>query len=170
MNSQQKFPLAAVTAVPNDILSRTNQDSQQNFPLVAVAGAPYDILSSTNQDPLQNFPLVPVAAAPNDILSWTNQDCRESVLFNSWGVLYRFQVCSSHVEIMEIPHPITQSTVAQKGQTVTTMWRTLRPNKEDRVAKLEWSANGGLGRVVMGKVGLTFLVQEEPAFFISFIF
>jgi len=46
--------------------------------------------------------------------------------------------------------------VAQNGQTVTTLWRTLRPNKEDRVAKLEWSANGGLGRVVMGKVGLTF--------------
>lgn len=31
-------------------------------------------------------------AAADDILSWTNQDCRESVLFNSWGVLYRFQV------------------------------------------------------------------------------
>ena len=30
--------------------------------------------------------------ASNDILSWTNQDPRESVLFNSWGVLYRFQV------------------------------------------------------------------------------
>jgi hypothetical protein len=34
-----------------------------------------------------------MAAAPSDdILSWTNQDARESVLFNSWGVLYRFQV------------------------------------------------------------------------------
>jgi hypothetical protein len=40
----------------------------------------------------QNFPLAAVAAAPNDILSWTNQDARESLLFNSWGVLYRFQV------------------------------------------------------------------------------
>lgn len=28
----------------------------------------------------------------NDILSWTNQDARESVLFNAWGILYRFQV------------------------------------------------------------------------------
>jgi len=65
---------------------------------------------------------------------------------------------------------MTQSTVAQNGQTVTTLWRTLRPNKEDRVAKLEWSANGGLGRVVMGKVGLTFLVQEETPFFLLFIF
>ena len=145
-------------------------NSQQNFPRAAVAAAPNDILSWTNQNSQQNLPLVAVAAAPNDILSWTNQDSREGVLFNSWGVLYRFQVCSSHVEIMEITHPITQSTVAQNGQTVTTMWRTLRPNKEDRVAKLEWSANGGLGRVVIGKVGLAFLVQEEPPFFISFIF
>jgi len=32
------------------------------------------------------------------------------------------------------------------------MWRALRPNKEDRIAKLEWAPNGGLGRVVMGKV------------------
>ena len=28
----------------------------------------------------------------NDVLSWTNQDGRESILFNSWGILYRFQV------------------------------------------------------------------------------
>jgi hypothetical protein len=34
----------------------------------------------------------PYPAATDDILSWTNQDTRESVLFNSWGVLYRFQV------------------------------------------------------------------------------
>lgn len=78
-------------------------------------------------------------------------------------------VCIACGHYGEIAHPITQSTVAQNGQTVTTMWRTLRPNKEDRVAKLEWSANGGLGRVVMGKVGLAFIVQEEPPFFISFI-
>ena len=75
--------------------------------------------------------------------------------------------CGNHGEIA---HLITQSTVAQNGQTVTTMWRTLRPNKEDRVAKLEWSANGGLGRVVMGKVGLTSIVQEEPPFLILFSF
>lgn len=70
----------------------------------------------------------------------------------------------------QIAHPIPQSTVAQNGQTVTTMWRTLRPNKEDRVAKLEWSANGGLGRVVMGKVSLTFLMQEKPLFFSDCLF
>jgi len=34
------------------------------------------------------------------------------------------------------------------------MWRALRPNREDRIAKLEWSPNGGLGRVIMGKVYL----------------
>ena len=32
------------------------------------------------------------STSSNDILSWTNQDPRESVLFNSWGVVYRFQV------------------------------------------------------------------------------
>jgi len=96
-------------------------------------------------DSQQNFPLAAVAAAPNDILSWTNQDARESVLFNSWGVLYKFQ-----------------STVGQNGQTITTMWRTLRPNKEDRVAKLEWAANGGLGRVVMGKNALRMADLARP--------
>jgi hypothetical protein len=33
------------------------------------------------------------------------------------------------------------------------MWRTLKPGREDRIAKLEWAPNGGLGRVIMGKVG-----------------
>jgi hypothetical protein len=44
------------------------------------------------------------------------------------------------------------------------MWRTLRPNKEDRIAKLEWAPNGGLGRVVMGKVSNTFLVGGNIQF------
>lgn len=44
-----------------------------------------------------------------------------------------------------------QTTTAPNGHSVTTMWRALRPNKEDRIAKLEWASNGGLGRVVMGK-------------------
>ena len=38
----------------------------------------------------------PGPSASNDVLSWTNQDPRESVLFNSWGVLYRFQVRVIH--------------------------------------------------------------------------
>lgn len=32
------------------------------------------------------------STASSEVLSWTNQDPRESQLFNSWGVLYRFQV------------------------------------------------------------------------------
>ncbi|KAF8232428.1 hypothetical protein L208DRAFT_1436264 [Tricholoma matsutake] len=75
-----------------------------------------------------------MSTASDDVLSWTNQDPRESQLFNSWGVLYRFQ-----------------TVVSPSGQSVTTLWRAIRPNKEDRVAKLEWSATGGLGRVVIGK-------------------
>jgi len=43
----------------------------------------------------------PIQSAPtDDILSWTNQDSRESVLFNSWGVLYRFQVCVLFVDLV----------------------------------------------------------------------
>ncbi|EEB93758.1 hypothetical protein MPER_07549 [Moniliophthora perniciosa FA553] len=85
-----------------------------------------------------------VAAAPDDILSWTNQDPRESQLFNSWGLLYRFQ-----------------TTVSANGTSVTTLWRAIRSNKEDRVAKLEWAANGGLGRIVMGKVRVTTASQHS---------
>lgn len=70
----------------------------------------------------------------NDVLSWTNQDLRESLLFNAYGVLYRFQ-----------------TTAQPNGQSVTTLYKVIRPNKEDRVAKLEWSANGLLGRAVIGK-------------------
>ncbi|KJA14913.1 hypothetical protein HYPSUDRAFT_149793 [Hypholoma sublateritium FD-334 SS-4] len=86
----------------------------------------------------------------NDVLSWTNQDSRESALFNSWGVVYRFQ-----------------TTVAHNGQSLTTMWRTLRPNKEDRIAKLEWGPNGGLGRVMLGKQALRMsdLVRPDPAIY-----
>ncbi|KAG5648666.1 hypothetical protein DXG03_000012 [Asterophora parasitica] len=84
---------------------------------------------------------------PDDILSWTNQDPRESQLFNSWGVLYRFQ-----------------TSVSNSGQSVTTLWRAIRPNKEDRVARLEWSNNGGLGRVIVGKNTLPMadLVIPDP--------
>ena len=38
------------------------------------------------------------------------------------------------------------------GVSVTTLWKAIRANKEDRVAKLEWAPNGGLGRAVIGKV------------------
>jgi len=74
------------------------------------------------------------SASADDILSWTNQDPRESQLFNSWGVQYRFQTAAS-----------------TSGKSVTTLWRMIRPNKEDRVAKFEWSSSGGLGRITIGK-------------------
>ncbi|KIY49548.1 hypothetical protein FISHEDRAFT_58416 [Fistulina hepatica ATCC 64428] len=85
---------------------------------------------------------------PSDVLSWTNADPRESKLFNSWGVLYRFQ-----------------TTISANGSSVTTLWRAIRANKEDRVAKLEWASNGGLGRVIMGKNTLPMadLVRPDPS-------
>ncbi|PFH52874.1 hypothetical protein AMATHDRAFT_1912 [Amanita thiersii Skay4041] len=88
-----------------------------------------------------------MSTASNDVLSWTNQDPRESQLFNSWGVLYRFQ-----------------TNVSTNGKSVTTLWRLIRPNKEDRVAKFEWAANGGLGRIIIGKNTLPMadLVRPDP--------
>lgn len=42
--------------------------------------------------------------------------------------------------------------MSTSGQSTTTLWRAVRANREDRVAKLEWASNGGLGRAVIGKV------------------
>lgn len=47
-----------------------------------------------------------------------------------------------------------QTDTNAQGESVTTLWRAIRANKEDRVAKLEWAPNGGLGRAVIGKVTL----------------
>ncbi|THH17622.1 hypothetical protein EW146_g3221 [Bondarzewia mesenterica] len=88
-----------------------------------------------------------MSATANDVLSWTSQDPRQSQLFSSWGIVYRF-------------HTDTNA----QGQSVTTVWRAIRPNKEDRVAKLEWAPNGGLGRAVIGKntVPMADLVRRDP--------
>ena len=51
--------------------------------------------------------------------------------------------------------PPPQTDTNNQGQSVTTLWRAIRANKEDRVAKLEWAPNGGLGRAIIGKVGCT---------------
>jgi len=85
-----------------------------------------------------------------DVLSWTSQDPRQSLLFNSWGVLYRFHTDSD-----------------PQGQSTTTVWRAKRAkraNTEDRVAKLEWAPSGGLGHAVFGKnkVPMTDLIQPDP--------
>jgi len=91
-----------------------------------------------------------------DVLSWTSQDPRQSLLFNSWGVLYRFHVCVIAIacaQIVLIHLPQTDSD--SQGQSTTTVWRAKRAkraNTEDRVAKLEWAPSGGLGHAVFGKV------------------
>ncbi|SRR6266702_2598738 len=48
-----------------------------------------------------------------------------------------------------------QTDTNAQGQSTTTVWRAIRANKEDRVAKLEWAPGGGLGRAVIGKVRLS---------------
>ncbi|CDO74055.1 hypothetical protein BN946_scf185043.g105 [Trametes cinnabarina] len=88
-----------------------------------------------------------MATTSNEVLSWTSQDPRQSQLFGSYGVLYRFQTDTNN-----------------QGQVITTLWRAIRANKEDRVAKLEWAPNGGLGRAVIGKSTLPMadLVRRDP--------
>jgi len=46
----------------------------------------------------------------------------------------------------------SQTETNAQGQSTTIVWRAIRANKEDRVAKLEWAPGGGLGRAVIGKV------------------
>ncbi|KDN50041.1 hypothetical protein RSAG8_01377, partial [Rhizoctonia solani AG-8 WAC10335] len=83
------------------------------------------------------------------VLSWTSQDPRESSLFTThWGVLYRF------------------TTENAGGRMVTTLHRAIRQGREDRVAKLEWASNGGLGRAVIGRqiVPMADLVRPDGGF------
>ena len=47
---------------------------------------------------------------------------------------------------------LTQTVVGPDGLSTTTLFRALRKNKEERVARLEWAPNGGLGRAQIGKV------------------
>jgi len=75
-----------------------------------------------------------MSQASAQVLSWTNHDPRDSILFATQGIWYQFK---------------TES--AANGQVTTTLWRTLRLNREDRVGKLEWGANGSLGRAIVGK-------------------
>jgi hypothetical protein len=53
-----------------------------------------------------------------------------------------------------------QTETNTQGQSTTTVWRVIRANKEDRVARLEWAPGGGLGRAVMGRVRV--LLQRIP--------
>ena len=92
---------------------------------------------------------------PGDVLSWTSQDPRQSLLFTNGVVVYRFQT----------------DTNAQ-GQSVTYLWRAIRSNKEDRVAKLEWAPGGGLGRAKIGKnvCPMADLVRRDPRMHNSRVF
>lgn len=65
-----------------------------------------------------------------------------SFLFVATSVTYHLMIETHH----------SQTETNAHGQSVTTLWKAIRANKEDRVAKLEWATNGGLGRAVIGKV------------------
>ncbi|EIN10355.1 hypothetical protein PUNSTDRAFT_99795 [Punctularia strigosozonata HHB-11173 SS5] len=81
-----------------------------------------------------------------DVLSWTSQDPRQSVLFNAAGIQYSFRTESN-----------------TRGVLVTSVMKQIRPGKEEKVAKLEWSNTGGLGRAVIGKFTLPMQDLVRPA-------
>ena len=90
------------------------------------------------------------------VLSWTSDDPRQSQLFTSYGgVLYRFQTDTD-----------------AEGHTTTVLWRARSPDKEDRVAKLQWAPGGGLGRAVIGKntCPMVDLDRRDPQMPISRVF
>ena len=45
-----------------------------------------------------------MSPAANEILSWTSKDLRQSQLFSSWGVVYRFQVSIFRVSCCRVLH------------------------------------------------------------------
>jgi len=88
-----------------------------------------------------------IAPSGVDMLSWTSDDPRQSQLFSKYGVAYRFHTDDS------------------RGVRSTTLYRAgTRANKEERAARLEWAANGGLGRAIIGKTTLAMadLVKADP--------
>lgn len=56
-----------------------------------------------------------------------------------------------------------QTVVGPDGLSTTTLFRALRKNKEERVARLEWAPNGSLGRAQIGKVRLPSLPRSRPS-------
>ena len=66
------------------------------------------------------------------VMSWSAGNPRDSSLFTSWGVLYRFE------------------TAPERRKTVTTIWRAISETKQERVARFEWNSDGDLGRALIG--------------------
>lgn len=63
--------------------------------------------------------------------------------------------------LTSLPLVLFQTDINAHGTSVTTLWKAIRANKEDRVAKLEWAPNGGLGRAIIGKVNMRY--RSDPA-------
>lgn len=78
------------------------------------------------------------------VMSWSAGNPRDSSLFTSWGVLYRFE------------------TGVERKKTVTTIWRAISETKQERVARFEWNADGDLGRALIGKLYSSLLLPRPP--------
>jgi hypothetical protein len=127
-----------------------------------------DLLEFNSLPHLHSSPIFMPNNTPEDVLSWTSQDPRQSQLFSQWGVVvYRFQVCMMDIvhTSMSSSNPPQTDTNAQ-GQSVTNLWRAIRSNKEDRVAKIQWAPGGGPGTVVIGKVRLSSQRIPHPTCFL----
>ncbi|KIO25202.1 hypothetical protein M407DRAFT_210881, partial [Tulasnella calospora MUT 4182] len=66
-------------------------------------------------------------------LLWTSNNPLQSQLFSTLGQLYRFD------------------TVNNSGKMITTLYRSIKQGKEDRIARLEWGTNYSLGRATIGR-------------------
>ncbi|KAI9429844.1 hypothetical protein BJY52DRAFT_100473 [Lactarius psammicola] len=127
----------SMTNTQNEVHSWTSQ---------GVCRPPGRLESNSTLPHLLSYP-TSTANTQNEVLSWTSQDPRQSLLFSPWGIVYRFQTDTN-----------------APGQLITILWRTIRSNKEDRVAKLEWAPNGGLGRATIGRTPLPMadLIRRDP--------
>ena len=156
------------------------REAQHHNPVVSVEDPGGEVTMSHSIKSSPSGHAKAVSSAADEILRWTSKDPRESQLFSSRGVIYRFQVglhrldfvipyivadfLISHPLSLSLLHPV-QTDTGNGGRTVTSLWRTICPNKEVRVARIEWAANGGiLGRVAIGKVLCLLPSQQNRPF------
>lgn len=103
----------------------------------------------------------------DQVLNWTSNDPRQSLLYNAWGVLYRFSTEQTNgkpitVSTYSVPLPIVRID-ANFPFAAQTIWRATRQTREDKVVRLEWNPSGGLGRAILGRttVPMADLVRNE---------
>ncbi|TDL14929.1 hypothetical protein BD410DRAFT_902853 [Rickenella mellea] len=136
--------------VPTPIPQMTNPTVKESLTAAILASQRATAPSPQPQTGISKnpYPMLlrsPTQSSTNSVLSWTSQDPRQSLLFSSQGLIYRFE-----------------TNISPNTMAVTTVWRSTRANKQDRVALLEWARNGDLGRVRMGKMSVAMIDLAKP--------